>query len=62
MRKFYYTDDKKGVDLICDVCGVSTFVKRTKERSNSGDNEVYEATPEGWIYEEKTEVLCPECK
>lgn len=60
MRHFYYTPEKNGVDLICDACGDRIFLKRLSKNINC--DETYEATPEGWFYEGKTEVICPKCR
>lgn len=61
MRKFYFMPNKNGVDITCDQCGETTFVKRVKERTVTEEPE-YEPAPEGWSWSlDSTEVRCPNC-
>lgn len=61
--RHYYTSKKKGVDVTCNICGKTIFLKRLKDRVVSGkavQDEVYEAPEQPWT-ETPSGDLCPEC-
>jgi DNA-directed RNA polymerase subunit RPC12/RpoP len=63
MRRFFYTKEKNGLELVCDHCGDSVLVKRLVEYGQGEDSndEVYEKPPTGWLYSGDTQVTCPNC-
>ena len=63
MRHYYYTHEKKGLDITCNICGCTEFLQRLKDHEIVGGkliNEVYTQPRAGWTFT-KTMDICPEC-
>lgn len=65
MKRYYYTSKKKGVEITCNACGKTIFLKRLKDRVVSGravQDEIYETPERPWTEDRAKKVdLCPDC-
>jgi len=55
---------QRGKLITCDRCNESVFVKYNKSSFTDGgftENENYDPTPEGWVFEPEIGHLCPVC-
>lgn len=64
MRHYYYIPGKNGMDLTCNVCGHTEFLKRLENWNCNGGffkPEVYEDPKPGWKYTSDHADICPAC-
>lgn len=62
-RHYFYTKNKKGLELICNECGAVEFLKRLEGHEFIGGKvkpEKYEEPSKGWI-ESGNNHFCPVC-